>query len=114
MDGAWGTARISDWFSFNHRHPHYLIGDLIGFDLGWVVWLRNFEIAALCLTVRATAAAGARGFAKDRKIGGGNVPVLKLNIVRDALAGSMTRLAISPCFDCRRDCSHFCSAHVED
>ena len=45
------------------RHPHHRVGNAVGLDLGGIAGVGNFQIAALCLAVRASAAAGAGSFA---------------------------------------------------
>jgi hypothetical protein len=62
VDDIGSTEMARDRLYATLRHPHDSIGNLIGFDFGGVVGLRN-SYTALCLAIRAPAAAGTGDFA---------------------------------------------------
>ena len=84
---------------------------MIGFDLGGVAWLGNFEIIGLSLARWAAAAARAGSFAQQGIAGRGRVKYMGLGIIRAPAAGRKMGRAVV-CGFCRSKNSHSVSAQV--
>ena len=84
---------------------------MIGFDLGGVAWLGNFEIIGLSLARWAAAAARAGSFAQQGIAGRGRVKYMGFGIIRAPAAGRKMGRAVV-CGFCRSKNSHSVSAQV--
>jgi hypothetical protein len=86
-------------------HSHHFIGDVIGFDFGSVIRPADRQIRIFCFAARASAAAGAGGFALDWEGGrSGGIENRRIFFNTPAAGEKISRVMF-----CRLRCGSKCS-----